>query len=418
MNIQFTIPQEYLTNLSEFEPQELNLIARAQFIQWYNLTYSKSNSNQPVQQIDIDSKLEVINSRISNQVTSSITTFANTINSNLDQLNRTTHELYGLSKSNKKGGVLEDAIEDTIKKNFTDYSYTNTASIAHHGDGLLESPSGLKAILEMKNYTHTVGSEQIAKLKYDMKHTGVLYALMVSTNSSIQGHKSIDIETFEQDGTKYCIVYISWIHGEPHKLNTGIALLEHLYMLDKRESNPSVSNPINKIHELIETDLNELVKQLNTFAQLKTRYLGMEKIFKDQLDGFYLHLRETEISLKQSIEKIWKNIDKKFELANTTSATKSSEQILEKFGSGKSGILLTRLYDDILKPNNINMYLEQSEQIQLYWSDKKIGLVKLVSKRVDIQFDNPDIKLSINESNAEINYRLLKTVIKDAKLKI
>ncbi len=416
MNIQFTIPQEYLSNLSEFEPQELNLIARTQFIQWYNSTYSRPSPASQPNPLDIDSKLEVINSRISNQVTSSITTFANTINSNLDQLNKTTYELYGLSKSNKKGGVLEDAIEDTIKKNFTDYSYTNTASIPHHGDGLLESPSGLKAILEMKNYTHTVGSEQIAKLKYDMKHTGVLYGLMVSTNSSIQGHKSIDIETFEQDGTKYCIVYISWIHGEPHKLNTGIALLEHLYMLDKRESNPSISSPLNKIHELIETDLNELVSQLNTFAQLKTRYLGMEKVFKDQLDGFYLHLRETEISLKQSIEKIWKNIDRKFELV--TSETKSVEQILEKFGTGKGGILLTRLYDDILRPNDISMYLGQADQIQLYWSDRKIGSLKLVSKRVDIQFDNPDIKLSINESNASINYKLLKTVIKDAKLKV
>lgn len=418
MNIQFTIPQEYLSNLSEFEPQELNLIARTQFIQWYNSTYSRPSLASQPNPLDIDSKLEVINSRISNQVTSSISTFANTINSNLDQLNRTTHELYGLSKSNKKGGVLEDAIEDTIKKNFTDYSYMNTASIPHHGDGLLESPSGLKAVLEMKNYTHTVGSEQIAKLKYDMKHTGILYGLMVSTNSSIQGHKSIDIETFDQDGTKYCIVYISWIHGEPHKLNTGIALLEHLYMLDRRDTSPSnQSTPLNKIHELIESDLNELVTQLNTFAQLKTRYLGMEKIFKDQLDGFYLHLRETEISLKQSIEKIWKNIDRKFELASTTNATKSSEQILDKFGSGKAGTLLTRLYDDILKPHGINMWLDQSEQIQLFWSDKKLGSVKLVSKRVDIQFDNPDIKLSINESNSGINCKLVKTVIKDAKLK-
>jgi hypothetical protein len=415
MNIQFTIPEEYLTKLSQFDPQELNLIAKTQFIQWYNSTCCPgSNSNSQV--LDIDSKLEVINSRISNQVTSSITTFANTINSNLDQLNRTTHELYGLSKSNKKGSVLEEAIEDTVKKTFPDYSYTNTSGIAHHGDGLLESPSGLKAILEMKNYTNTVGSEQIEKLKYDMKHTGVLYALMVSTSSSIQGHKSIDIESFEQDGTKYCIVYISWIHGEPHKINTGIALLEHLYLLDRRDKDPGSINSINKIHELIESDLNDLVSQLNTFAQLKTRYLGMEKIFKEQLDGFYLHLRETEICLKQSIEKIWKNIDKKFELV--TAIAKSSEQILEKFGSGKAGTLLTRLYDEVLKPNDIELYLDSSDQIQTYWFDKKLGSIKLVSKRVDIQFDTPDIKLSINDSNASVNYKLIKTVIKDAKLKI
>ena len=36
------------------------------------------------------------------------------INSNVEQLNNTTKELYGLSKSNKKGEVFENTIEGVI----------------------------------------------------------------------------------------------------------------------------------------------------------------------------------------------------------------------------------------------------------------------------------------------------------------
>jgi adenylosuccinate synthase len=87
------------------------------------------------------------------------------INTNIEQLNTTTKEIYGISKSNKKGDILENTIEDIIKNSFADYSYTNTSGTAHNGDGLLESPSGLKAIVELKNYIDFIEKEVEVPIK-------------------------------------------------------------------------------------------------------------------------------------------------------------------------------------------------------------------------------------------------------------
>lgn len=408
MEIKFDLDINSFKELANFEPNEINTIAKRLFVEWYGKTYNQTQTNT----IDID----VINSRLSSQLTTTMSTFMGSLNSNLEQINTTTKELYGISKSNKKGGVFEDAIEEIFKKNFQDYTYTNTSTQPHHGDGLLESPSGLQAIIEMKNYTHTINSDQITKLKYDLKHTGVRWGLMLSTNSSIQGRKSVDIEIFDQDGTEYCIVYISHLYGEPHKINTGIALLEHLYLSSTKSGlKPNSQLHLTKLHELIETDLSQLSELIDTFAQLKTRYLNMEKIFRDQLDGFYLHLRDTEINLKHSIEKIWKRIDIKFEILNS----ETSEQVIDKLSTYKGVSLLTRIYDEIFIPNNIVLICSpNSGEAQMYYFNKQIGVVKMVSKRVDIQFEILDIKLSITDTNILINVKLIKTIIKDIKLKI
>jgi len=418
VQITFELDDQIHTDLNSFTHEELNLMGKKLFVEWYKKTYRSCSDINSVQNQGQSLDLEVINSRLSNQLTTTMSTLMASLNSNLEQISTTTKELYGISKSNKKGGVFENSIEDIFFSSFPDYTYTNTSGQAHHGDGLLESPSGLKAIVEMKNYTYTINSEQIAKLKYDLKHTGISWGLMLSTNSSIQGRKSIDIETFDQDGSNYCIVYISHAYGEPHKLNTGISLLEHLFQLSKasKTDQTHLEKEISKLHELIETDLSQLSDLIDTFVQLKTRYLNMEKLFKDQLDGFYLHLRETEINLKQSIDKIWKRIDMQF----VPLLSEPSSQVLARLAGYKGFGILTRIYDNVFEQEEIILVSspEDSAQTLLFFKSKQLGIIKMISKRVDIQFEFPDIKLSITDSNLIINSKLLKTVLKDLKQKL
>jgi len=406
MNISFTLLEKDFPELNMFTQDELNIISKQVLIEWYKKTYT-SNSLQ----INIDEKLEVMNSKISNQITSSLYNFIGTINSNVEQLNTTTKELYGLSKSNKKGDIFENTIEYIFKTTFLDYSYTNTSGIAHNADGMIIGPSGLRALVEMKNYTNTVNTEQIDKLKYDMKVTGIQYALMMSTSSAIQGKKNIDIEVFIHQDVSYTIVYIGYIFEQTHKINTGLLLLEHLYKLSDKTN---IQDNSKKIHNMIISDLEQLEELINSMSQLKIKYQSMEKIFKDQLDGFYCILRETEFSLKSSIDRIWSNIDHKFNMLLL-----DSDKVIENFKSNTKGFgLLSRLLDDILKPENIKLNLNDQQFIELYLSNQKIGIIKLISKRLDILFDIPDIKLSINESNMYINYKFIKTIIKDIKIKI
>ena len=403
MNISFTlstVPEE----LNIYSQDELNVIAKQLFTEWYQKTYC-SNSGQ----IEIDSKLDIINSRLSNQISYSVGTFAQMINTNIEQLNTTTKEIYGISKSNKKGDILENTIEDIIKNSFADYSYTNTSGTAHNGDGLLESPSGLKAIVELKNYTHTVNTEQIEKLKYDMKYTGIKYALMLSTNSAIQGKKTIDIEVFVHEDSTYTIVYIGYIFSELHKINSGIALLEHLFKLDIVSHDKNITK---SIHNLISDDLEKLSVLVGSLSQLKNKFLNMEKIFKDQLESFYISFRETEYNIKLSIDKIWSEIDHKFDIILT-----SNEHILEKLSYTKTYSLLSKLVETVFDPEQINLLINSEGAIELYLSNKKIGYIKQVSKRLDIQLDILDIKLSVTENNILINTKFIKTALKEIKIK-
>ena len=57
----------------------------------------------------------------------------------------------------------------------------------------------------------------------------------------------------------------------------------------------------------------------------------------------------------------------------------------------------------------------KNNNIELIYDNRKIGIIKFVSKRIDLIFDEPDIKLNINEQNININIKLLKTIIKDIK---
>jgi hypothetical protein len=70
MNITFTLSKENFPEIANFDINELNTISKQLFIEWYNKTYTINH-----QQVDIDNKLELINSRLSNQITSSLSNF-------------------------------------------------------------------------------------------------------------------------------------------------------------------------------------------------------------------------------------------------------------------------------------------------------------------------------------------------------
>ena len=79
--------------------------------------------------------------------------------------------------------------------------------------------------------------------------------------------------------------------------------------------------------------------------------------------------------------------------------------------------ILTKLQDDVFKNNNIIIAINENSVAELYLNEQKIGIFKLVSKRLDIQFINPEIKLSITDCNLDINIKFIKTIIKDLKRK-
>lgn len=319
-------------------------------------------------------------------------TYINKVNmSNLEQkigkgiepLINEVKQLYGNNKSIFKGQIFENIIEQTIHNNFPHYTYDNTGKINHCGDGYLTSPTGMKAIVEMKNYNTSINTAQINKLKYDMQNTGIKNALLLSAYTGIQGKKMLDIETFLHEGVKYNIVHVSKYMENEYKIQIAITILEHLY-----EKN----NLVYIEEELI--GLNELV---DSMSKLKSQYLTMEKSMRESMDSFYLNLRDTEYNMKKQITSILSNIHCKQEIIN--------DDIVHAINNP----LLSYMNDTLLLKYGYNVC--KDKEYCICKNNKKYGIIKIVGKRIDMIFSDFDTKISITQNNKSISEKLLESIL-------
>ena len=93
-------------------------------------------------------------------------------NEKLDEMSKIIEKLFGISNnSSKKGAVSEQLIYSILEEKYSNYSYDVKRHIAHNADGELTSPTGMKCLVEIKNYTNTVNKDEVDKFKYDLKFT-------------------------------------------------------------------------------------------------------------------------------------------------------------------------------------------------------------------------------------------------------
>jgi hypothetical protein len=374
-SINFTVDIE----LSNYTRDDLNGICKNLFMNWYDEKHLDL-----ITMNNLDRKIEKGMMPI------------------IDEMNQICKNIYYTGKTNVKGQMFENVVENVITESFKDYSYVNTSSIAHNGDGQLESISGLKCIVEMKNYTTTVNTQQIVKLKYDMKYTGIRYAIMLSANSNIQNKKNLDIEMFIDENIKYYIIYVSHYSNHEYKIQIAITLLEHLHM-----ENRSFNNL-----KCIESELHLLNGIVDSMSKLKSQFINMEKMMKENFDSFYINLRDTEYNMKNQIQTILSNIKVKINDLDC-----DTEQVFQSLSKCKECILLKHIYDTQFVKENYGLKMISND---IYLIDinrnKKIALIKFVSKRIDIIFYDPEIKLSITQNNKFLCEMLIRGIIENYNL--
>lgn len=335
--ISFTIDRTTL-KLDNFTNEELTGICKHLFLKWHNENYGSTVS------------YDILDKKIN------------------EGLAPIVNDLFGISKSVKKGKIFEHIIEETIRSQ-TKHKYINTSQIDHSGDGILVLESGQQCIIEMKNYTNVVPKSQIEKLKYDMRVSGMLYAIMFST-SPIQGKRSFEMET---DGM-YNIIYVGNYFDNDSYIHLAITMLEHIVTKD------SVS--FNKQQLL---SLNESIE---TVSKLKNDFLVMEKVIRTNLDTFYISIREYESNIKTQINNIM------------TTLKSPDEIILEKYGS----ILLDRINADMIKCDYTLI-----EDMDLYYCKNNVRLfcIKVCKTSLTVTYIDPEIKFIIKERNLFMTLKLL-----------
>ena len=325
----------------------------------------------------------------------------NTLNSTIQPLNDLTKSLYGLNTSTKKGDITEALIEDIIIKQFPEYNYDVKRGIAHHADGELTSPSGLKALVEVKNYNTTVPEDEVDKFKYDLSFRQINYGLFISTKSGIQYQKPFSYEKFEKDGNVYHIVYVSKIFEEQHKVYTGVLLLENIYKFIKK-------NDVSGLDKTIMKNLKKIEKVIEEFSLIKNKYLDMESNIKKSLDDYYGVIRDAEYKMKEQFNSIWDSIvDDDNKLIKYT----DKEEIIKSAGK-KIQTILDKTLSKFNDSNNYKFIINEDGNINVLYKLKSICVIIMFKLKIVIRFLNYDMTLSgVNDDTKLLDAYLMKTVI-------
>jgi len=347
----------------------------------------------------VDSKNELIKDRIQN-LQNNVNDLD--INTKIDEFSTILEKLFGISSSSsKKGEISEDLIYKILSDKYSNYCYDVKRHIPHHADGELSSPTGMKCLVEIKNYSNTVNKDEITKFKYDLKYTGNKLGIFISLQTGICGRKNIDYEMYQENDDTYHIIYISKMMEETLKLDCGILLLESLYKINNKDN---LDLKIDQIKNVIYHNFNQLELVINKTDKLRSEYDILEKSMKTNMDIFYNHLRSYEIELKQNMQKIWvnlfndlKDIDKHY--------IDTKLEILTTVGEkDKCYHLISRIFD-LLNKYNINITYDNS----YYYMNKgevNIGTIKKMKDKVVITLENASITITFksnddNNSNFE-----------------
>jgi hypothetical protein len=324
-----------------------------------------------------------------------------TLNTSIQPLNDLTKSLYGLNTSTKKGDITEALIEDVIVKQFPEYNYDVKRGIAHHADGELTSPSGLKALVEVKNYNNTVPEDEVDKFKYDLSYRKINYGLFISTKSGIQYQKPFSYEKYEKDGNTYHIVYVSKIFEEQHKVYTGILLLENIYKFIKK-------NNVCGLDKTIIKNLRKIEKVIEEFSLIKNKYLEMESSIKKSLDDYYGIIRDAEYKMKEQFNDIWDSIvDDNNKLIKYT----EKEQIINSGGKKIQNILdktLSKFNDDF------KFVVNEDDNINILYKLKSVCIIVIYKLKIVVKFLNYDMTLTaINDDTKLLDAYLSRIKITD-----
>lgn len=324
-----------------------------------------------------------------------------TLNTSIQPLNDLTKSLYGLNTSTKKGDITEALIEDVIVKQFPEYNYDVKRGIAHHADGELTSPSGLKALVEVKNYNSTVPEDEVDKFKYDLSYRKINYGLFISTKSGIQYQKPFSYEKYEKDGNIYHIVYVSKIFEEQHKIYTGILLLENIYKFIKK-------NDVCGLDKTIMKNLRKIEKVIEEFSLIKNKYLEMELSIKKSLDDYYGIIRDAEYKMKEQFNDIWDSIvDDNNKLIKYT----QKEEIINSGGKKIQNILdktLSKFNDDF------KFVINEDGNINILYKLKSVCIIVLYKLKIIVKFLNYDMTLTaINDDTKLLDAYLSRIKITD-----
>ena len=315
-------------------------------------------------------------------------------------LDTSLNKLIGLSSnSSKKGNFAENVLESIFETRYGDIKFERKSGVAHSGDAWLYLPDDTIIILESKNYTTTVGKEEILKLQNDMVEHNIKWAIMVSFNSQIQGMRELDFHTFVHNHETYSVTMVSNLSSNMSKLDLGLQVIRKL-ITTKDTANKVLLNPmlINNIND----NLVELNKIINKNYLLRDSYYAMEQNINKSLSSYHTILRDYQYDIEIKIKEI---TDKLNNITDQPKIINNYTEILESFQGKKTLPIVTRLLD-IVKSKDWLIDAKDNNNWIISSKDKVICNVNIQLKKIVVVHNQIELTFIITKDNQQ-NYNII-----------
>jgi hypothetical protein len=381
--------------LFKLKKKELNKIIDSILKTGYNFLYPKiddTNIKKKIEYTEIITKIEQLKLESSNPL----------LIEKISSLELSLEKLIGLStSSSKKGEFAENLLENIFSQRYGDIQFKKTNSISHSGDAWLYLPNDKVIMLESKNYTYTVNKDEVTKMENDMITNHILWGIIISFNSNIQGLKEMDYYTFYHNNECYNIISISNLSSDINKLDLALIIIRKLMELD----NNNIKFPW--IVNNIKNDITELNSIIQKNYLIRDNFLIIEKEINKSLNGFYTKLRDSQYELEQVITKITNNIHSTIDESIDNNIKNLFEDIVQYcLNKDKKLVCIISKIIDVL--TNKNIIIKKNDLYEMIKNNELVGIIKIQNKKIILEFINFDIILNfICGKEKEINQNII-----------
>jgi len=208
----------------------------------------------------------------------------------------------------KKGQITVETIFNSLKEHFMDDSFEDVSRIGKYTDILATtSDSKTPILIELKDYSGTVPSEEIDKFWRDIERRGTRYGIFVSMRSGISKCSScISVKT-EMNKTAIFVnnSELNWSgHLFAYYVIRKIAELE---LMKKKELK---GEEISKIIAKVSNHVLELQKNVESIDNIQSIADGLRTTCKNRLDELIDFSNALERTMNEKITEIFEDIKK------------------------------------------------------------------------------------------------------------
>jgi len=208
----------------------------------------------------------------------------------------------------KKGQITVETIFNSLKEHFMDDSFEDVSRIGKYTD-ILATTSDTKTpiLIELKDYSGTVPTEEVEKFWRDIERRGTRYGIFVSMRSGIS--KCSSCVSLKTEMSKTAVfVNNSELNWSGHLF--AYYVVKKIAELESVKKKELKGEEISKIITKVNNHVIELQKNVESIENIQTIADGLRTTCKNRLDELISFSNALRRTMNEKITEIFEDIKK------------------------------------------------------------------------------------------------------------